>query len=152
MATQDVRIIRLAPMRVVAATGYGEEPELIAWQKIKDYIAVNGLDINKQRFFGFNNPSPSPGSPNYGYEQWMVVDDEAEADGDLEIKRFAGGLYAVLACNSLHTIGADWKRLVVWVEDSPYQIGNRECLEECFTPEAVEPDDFRFDLYLSLAE
>ena len=71
----DVRIVQLEPLRVASALGFGPSPEAIAWEKILGWARQNGLPDAAStgatgkpapRFFGFNNPSPSPGSPNYG--------------------------------------------------------------------------------------
>ncbi|NNK92581.1 MAG: MerR family transcriptional regulator, partial [Acidimicrobiia bacterium] len=72
MTEGDVRIVELEAMRVAAALGFGPEPESEAWGKLMTWArATNHLD-GTQRYFGFNNPNPMPGSPNYGYEQWMT--------------------------------------------------------------------------------
>ena len=94
MAKLDVQIVEMEPMRVISALGFGPSPEEIAWDKILAFARDQGLDLKQARFFGFNNPYPSPGSPNYGYEQWMTVGPEVEATGDLEIKEIPARRYA----------------------------------------------------------
>ena len=37
MSDNDVQIVRLEPMRVASAYGFGESPELEAWEKILDF-------------------------------------------------------------------------------------------------------------------
>jgi hypothetical protein len=71
----DVRIVHLETMRVASAVGFGANPEEQAWNKILAFAKAKGLPEKPEetRFFGFNNPDPSPGNPNYGYEQWMTV-------------------------------------------------------------------------------
>jgi DNA gyrase inhibitor GyrI len=96
MSELDVRIVKLEPMRVASAFGFGEQPEYEAWEKILTWAKSVGItDFEGYRFFGFNNPSPSPGNPNYGYEQWMTVDADVQPGEGIDIKEFAGGLYAV---------------------------------------------------------
>lgn len=116
----DVRIVQLEPLRVASALGFGPSPEAIAWEKILGWARQNGLlpegdatqpETSGVRFFGFNNPSPSPGSPNYGYEQWMTVGPDVVGSGEIPIKEFPGGLYAVTRCE-LRNIEATWKALV----------------------------------------
>ena len=70
----EVHIVQLAPMRVASAHGFGASPETLAWDKLTTWAKERGLwqDAAPRRFFGFNNPDPSPGSPNYGYE---ILDD-----------------------------------------------------------------------------
>jgi effector-binding domain-containing protein len=151
----EVRIVELEPMRVATALGFGESPEPIAWGKILAFGESRGLlkDLDKVRFFGFNNPDPSPGSPNYGYEQWMTVGEEVEAEGDVKIKDFEGGVYAVTRFKDLNRIGNVWKALVVWQEDSKYRRGNHQWLEEQISPpDTASFEDLIFDLYLPIME
>jgi len=151
----DVEIVELEPAQVVSALGFGEEPEGQAWDLILGYAAANGLTpwAGDHRFFGFNNPDPTPGSPNYGYEQWITVADETTVAEPLETKRFAGGRYAMLRLHGLEGIGDAWRRLVAWVEDEGYDIASAEhtCLEELLTPLDRPQDEWEFNLYLGIA-
>ena len=78
MSEIEVRIIKLDPMRVASIWGFGEQPENIAFQKLEPWATSRGIRNNpdEHRIFGFNNPDPHPGSPNYGYEIWVEVDAE----------------------------------------------------------------------------
>ena len=156
MSENDVQIVRLEPMRVASAYGFGESPELEAWEKILDFARSKGLleQPGSYRFFGFNNPNPSPGSPNYGYEQWITVGPEIEAEGDIEIKEFPGGLYATTRCEGVGNIEATWRRLLRWFEDSAYTKPPNflECLEELLTPPSLPYEEYVFDLYLPIAQ
>ena len=148
----EVRIVELEPLRVAATLGFGPQPESEAWDKLMTWArATNSFD-GTQRFFGFNNPNPMPGSPNYGYEQWMTVDADAEPYSDVDIRDFAGGLYAVLRCDGLATIGEDWGRLAAWVESSRYRSDNRQCLEELLNSPVLPHSEWVFDLYVAIAE
>lgn len=156
MSGFQVQIVELEPIRVASAHGFGESPEGQAWDKLLAWAEPQGLLKDRQavRFFGFNNPSPSPGSPNYGYDQWMTVGPDVEAKGEVEIKEFPGGLYAVARCEGLDNIGQVWQRLVTWREDSPYDKGHHQWLEEFLSPLEVmdQPDEYVFDLYLPIVE
>jgi DNA gyrase inhibitor GyrI len=154
MEDLNVRIVRLAPMLVASAYGFGASPEALAWRILLDWAKAGGLlDVEPApRFFGFNNPSPAPGSPNYGYEQWMTVGPEVAGSSGVTIKESAGGLYAVARCEGQQTITDIWRRLAAWCEDSPYVMGQHQWLEECFTPDAARLEDFIFDLYLPIVE
>ena len=154
MSDLEVRIVQLEPMRVAYALGFGSSPEEIAWNKILAFGKSKGLldDLDKIRFFGFNNPDPSPGSPNYGYEQWMTVGEEFEAEGDVKIKDFLGGLYAVTRFKGLSNIGRVWKELVVWQEDSKYKHGQHQWSEELLVPPGTPHEELVFDLYLPIIE
>jgi len=153
MSELEVRVITLEPMRVASAYGFGEQPETQAWTKILAWASSQGYeDFNKHRFFGFNNPNPSPGSPNYGYEQWMTVAAEPEGNEEIEIMEFSGGLYAVTRSEGLQHITENWMKLAIWREESKYQEAHHQWLEECFTPGAERWEDFVFDLYAPIVE
>ncbi len=158
MSTFDVRIVRLEPFRVASFLGFGESPEELAWSKLLPWAKEKGLLENpeKHRIFGFNNPDPSAGSPNYGYEVWIVIDsDEIQSEGELEVKDFPGGLYAVTQCivpkGQFEVIGATWQKLVAWREDSRYRYGVHQWLEETL-PLQLPDTEFVLDLYMPIAE
>jgi len=153
----DVRIVKVEPMRVVSFFGFSESPEEIAWQKLFAWARPRGLleNLEKHRIFGFNNPDPSPGSPNYGYEVWIEIDKDTETGSDVEVKDFTGGLYAVTQCvvptGQFEVIGSTWKKLVAWREDSKYKCGHCQWLEESL-PIQLPDTEFVLDLYLPIAE
>ena len=164
MSNAEVRIVKLEKMRVASVLGFGSSPELEAWDKLLNWAGEKGLlgDLGKVRFFGFNNPDPSNGSPNYGYEQWMTVPSEIEGDKGVKVKEFPGGLYAVASCVGAGNIFPAWQKLVVWCEESIYEFGEGQALEELLNPEIFiqtdgtfkSPESFadalRFELYLSV--
>ena len=152
MTELSVRIVKLEPMVVASAYGFGDQPETQAWEKLLTWVKSRGLMVEDHRLFGFNNPSPSPGSPNYGYEQWMTVSTEEKPTDEIEIKQFSGGLYAVTRCEGLQHITQIWKQLAVWREGSKYQEAPHQWLEECITPEAERLEDYVFDLYAPIVE
>lgn len=150
----DVQIVEMEPMRVASALGYGASPEPEAWEKILAFAESKGLDPKEARFFGFNNPNSSPGSPNYGYEQWMTVGSHIEGGEEVTIKEIPARRYAVARCEGLDNIGTVWQQLVTWFEDSAYKKPPHwhQCLEELLTPPDVPYEEYVFDLYLPLAE
>jgi DNA gyrase inhibitor GyrI len=154
MSQLDVRIVKLEPMTVASAYGFGNEPEGIASSKMNVWSKPRGFfdDPERHPTFGFNNPDPSPGSPNYGYEIWMKVDDAAQPEGDVKIKKFSGGLYAVTSFTGLSRIGDVWKQLVVWREASRYKCGHQQWLEHLHNWTARDVEEFVFDLYLPIEE
>lgn len=152
MTELDVRIVKLEHMRVASGYGFGESPEDIASDKIRSWAEEKGLLDRPHRNFGFNNPNPSPGSPNYGYEIWITVGPEVEPEGEIRMLDFAGGLYAVARCEGLQNIGDVWKALVTWREDSNYKRAYHQWLEELLTSPDVPAADYVFDLYLPIAE
>jgi effector-binding domain-containing protein len=154
MSEIKVQIINLKPMRMISAYGFGPEPEGIAWNKLKAFAIGKGLYNNDDppSTFGFNNPNPSHGSPNYGYEIWLPADSNVEPEDDLRIIDFSGGLYAVTCFKNLEKIGQVWGELVKWREASKYRAGHHQWLEELLTSPDIPPEEFVFNLYLPIAE
>jgi DNA gyrase inhibitor GyrI len=155
METLNVRIVQLEPMRVASAHGFGAGPEGIAWDKLSRWARQRGLwhDDPRRRYFGFNNPSPSAGSPNYGYESWMTVGPEVESEGEITVKQVPDGLYAVTRIEVKEPgddIPNQWKQLVAWVETSQYHHARHQWLEETFFAEDPDPLNFTLDLYLPI--
>ena len=142
MKTMSVQIVTLEPMQVVSAHGFGAQPEDMAWKKMESWAKPKGLLENPtgRRMFGYNNPSPSAGSPNYGYEFCLTVSaEEAEtilppelaAEG-IRVKELSGGKYAMAPFDEPvgPAIGAAWQRLDAWVADNGYRHGRQQWLEE----------------------
>jgi effector-binding domain-containing protein len=153
MSELDVRIVDMEPMRVASAHGFGASPEDEAWRKILAFAQAQGIDTGEVRFFGFNNPNPSAGSPNYGYEQWMTVGPEVEGTDEVVIKEIPARRYAVTRFTGLENIGRVWQDLVLWFEDSSYEKPPHwnECLEELHGGPEGPPEMWVFDLYLPIA-
>lgn len=155
MSTIEVRIVRLEPQRVAVSYGFGKSPEPIAWEHMVNFIKSKGLDKDGtiHRFFGFNNPNPAPGSPNYGYEQWITIGPEVQPAGDIKVKQFEGGLYAVTHTR-LGSIFETWQQLGAWREKSPYKIGSHQWLEEILHDPVNDPitEDTELNLYLPIEE
>ncbi len=157
MNSIDVRIVKLEPMHVAAFHGFGEGPEMLAWDKLVTWAEPKGLlDYSDEHIiFGFNNPSPSPSSPNYGYEYWMKVDPSVQSEGEMKVKEFAGGLYAVTRCevvgDAYDTIPETWQKLLAWRENSPYKGGNHQWLERHIKVQQ-KGENFILDLYLPITE
>ena len=85
-----------------ARDGFGASPEELAWGTLLEWARASGLlDAElAPHFFGFNNPNPSAGNPNYGYEQWITVGPDVADGAGVTIKEFPGGLYAVARCEA----------------------------------------------------
>jgi DNA gyrase inhibitor GyrI len=152
MSDLQVRIVDLEPLRCAGGSGFGPEPEGLAWETLLKWAEPIGLLNKPHRFFGYNNPDPSPGSPNYGYDQWITVDASLQAEAPIKIKEFPGGRYAVTRCEGVQNIYAQWQKLVAWREASKYRMGQHQWLEELITPPGASWDKAQFDLYLPIAE
>jgi DNA gyrase inhibitor GyrI len=154
MKSIEVKIVQLEGFHVVSALGFGPEPEGLAQQMLFDWAKTQHLlDQNPlPRVFGFNNPDPGVGSPNYGYELWMVVGRDVHPTSPLQEKEFSGGLYAVTRCQGIQNIFQTWKDLLAWVETSPYRMAHHQWLEEHIRFLNVNLDEFVVDLYLPIKE
>ena len=153
MSDLEVKIVQLDRMRVASAYGFGTEPEGIAWEKMQAFAKKNDLPLDQHHHtFGFNNPDPSPASPNYGYEIWLAVGPEVQPDGDIRIQTFDGGLYGVTQFKDLNKIGEVWKQLVRWREDSKYKTGHHQWLEELLNSVDIPIEEYVFNLYIPIVE
>jgi DNA gyrase inhibitor GyrI len=153
MSDLEVRIVQMEPMRVASAHGFGESPEEQATEKMLAFMESKGLKFDDVRWFGFNNPNPSPGSPNYGYEVWVTVGPDIEGQGEITIKEIPARRYAVARCEGLSHITEVWRQLVLWFEDSSYRKPPHwyECLEHLLTPPDTPYEGYVFDLCLAIA-
>jgi DNA gyrase inhibitor GyrI len=157
MAQLDVRIVTLPPMRVACLNGFGESPEGQARNKMRAWARSQDLLNLPYRLFGYNNPDPAPGSPNYGYDFWMTIDDSVVPAGDASLVNFPGGLYAVTHLdvdNAWEDIPSTWQKMFSWVETSPYHMGRHQWLEEHLDPldSPGSGQNFALDLYLPISE
>ncbi len=150
-----VRLEELPRLRVVSALGFGPSPEPEAWRLIREFAAAHDLEVGQQRFFGFDNPSPSPGSPNYGYELWMTVPEHVTAQPPYEITHTRPGRYAVVRFTGLEHIGEMWQELAAWFDREGHAIppGCGQCLEEQLLDRSGStPESWTFDLHLALQD
>lgn len=155
MIIKEIKLVTLEDMRVISFHGYGNGPEDIAWGNLRDWITKNGHEemVETQRFFGFNNPNPSHGSENYGYEQWMTLPVEYEPKEGETIKTLKGGLYAVggFRDSTPESFGGAWQTLNDWRVDSEYVYDeSRQWMEELLTKESVlnENPTLDFDCFM----
>ena len=155
MSKLDVRIVKLEPMRMASAYGFGPSPEGLAHEKMTAFLKAKNMLAGygtKHRHFGFNNPNPSPGSPNYGYEIWVEIEPEVQPEGDIRIVDFCGGLYAVTRFEDLNNIGRVWAELVKWRETSKYREAHHQWLENLINPLETDITKYVFELYLPISE
>ena len=146
-------------MRVMCFNGFGPSPEGQAFDKLRDWLKAKGLweDGQPRRFFGYNNPDPAPGSPNYGYDVWVTVDKTATAEMGGRIIDFPGGLFAVTRVDAGpqgEGIYDTWQELAAWVEHSKYTMDfhSRQCLEESPNPFNSPPTGFTLYLHEPIRE
>jgi DNA-binding transcriptional ArsR family regulator len=160
-----VQVVELEPMRVASVRAFSASPESDAWEKMRAWAEPQGLldDLTKHPVFGFNNPDPSPGQKEYGYEFWIRMGAHFKGEGEFEAKDYEGGLFAVTTCKIWEEIHSDfgkehgflesWKKLVDWVILSEkYEMDrSRQCLEKAHDPNASEKD-LVLDLYQPIKE
>jgi DNA gyrase inhibitor GyrI len=158
--TLQVKIVKLEPIRVACVNGYGKEPENLAFNKMKAYVKAKGFDRDGQehRYFGYNNPNPSSGSPNYGYDVWVTVDETIQSEGagedQVKVFEFPGGLYAVMRIHPKdgEDIFNNWQKLVAWRERSRYRAAHHQWLEEHIGDLELDFPDLVMDLFMPVAE
>jgi DNA gyrase inhibitor GyrI len=152
----DVEIVRLPPLRVACVNGFGSSPEELAFQKMEKYVEEKGLDRDgkEHRFFGYNNPDPSAGSPNYGYDVWVTVDQSFHTEGEVRVFEFPGGLYAVTSWKPVtpEEIHPMWQRLVAWREKTHYRMGRHQWLEEHAGDIKIGFPELTMRLFMPIAE
>ncbi len=151
----DVRLVRLEPMRVAGVRAVSRTPERDAWQALRAWAGPRGLlnDPQAHPVFGFNNPNPSPGCGEYGYELWIRIEPDRPTEGEVVAKDFPGGLYAVTGCRLCGEIGVPqvWKRLWDWAQAGSHKWRWTHELELLRIPEAAE-EEMILDLYLPVEE
>ncbi len=142
-APMAINIIRLEPMRVASAYGFGDQPEAIAWDKLSAWAKPKGFldDIGCHPIFGFNNPYPTEEHPRYGYEFWMKVGAETEPEDEIRIGEFFGGTYAVARCEvngHPENILAAWQLLATWCKQNNHTMGHNALERFLTTPDDLE--------------
>ena len=133
-----IRVVEVPAMSVASFHAFGPSPEHLAFEKMKTWLEARGVTRGSPpaRVFGFNNPSPSTGTPNYGYEFWVELRAgtplaEAASQGDVVVKVFAGGKYAGLHHTGTgETIPETWKRLVRLAATAGHGHAGHQWLEE----------------------
>jgi DNA-binding transcriptional MerR regulator len=145
----QVRIVELKPMRVANYRAVSASPEEEAWAVMNRWVEEAGLTrLATTRYFGFDNPSPTPGKPEYGYEVWVTLPEGVEPPAPIQTKQFGGGLYAVTTATGIGEIFPTWQRLVAWLNaHDQYAPAQGICLEETVTPYGWPIEKVQLDLY-----
>ena len=146
----EVKIVELKPMRVTSFRVISESPEHDAASKLASWAQEKGYlkDLEKNPVFGFNNPNPTEGKKEYGYEFWMKVSTDFKEEG-VNLKDIPEGRYAVTTCESLSVIGEKWMQLLEWVKKSEYEVRCADCLEKTHDFSASD-EELALDLYLPI--
>jgi DNA gyrase inhibitor GyrI/DNA-binding HxlR family transcriptional regulator len=159
----QVEIVQLEPMTVASVQAISKTPEDDAWKKMVAFAEPRGLlrDLKKNPIFGFNNPNPSAGKEEYGYEFWIRIDPKTELEEGVVKKEFDGGLYAVTRCNLTkestssylqeHGMLESWARLGEWFKSSGYKKAEHQWLEKSVNPNKPD-EDLLLDLYFPITK
>lgn len=149
-----VRFVKLPPLRVAYVCTISKTPEDDSMRKIRAWAEPKGFfdDPAKHMMFGYNNPHPSPGKDEYGYEFIVTVGPEVEPEGDIRIKEIPGGLYAVARCKGVESITETWLALWKWLGNAEYELDeeNEPGLEEHLNPQETRHSEYLLDLYLPI--
>ncbi|MBN1216261.1 MAG: effector binding domain-containing protein [Candidatus Lokiarchaeota archaeon] len=152
-----VEIVILKPMRVVSFHEIGENPEFKVLEKLINWAKPKGLLKNRELnpIFGFNNPNPLEGKKEYGYELWLVIDEEMQVFDDVIIKEVEGGKFAVTRCEvrgNPEIIPKTWENLAKWVQKSNYRYGGPYWYEKYIVQieSIIENVNFTLELYFPI--
>lgn len=158
----DIKVLKeLEPLKVAYCNYFGEDPEINAFNIMKEWIGKSGLNIVDQnlRIYGYNNPNPSsPDQKEYGYEVCVTIGDASIKETDMvKTKILEGGLYAVTGVKrNNEDIGMEialaWKRFQDWLKDSKYAYGGHQWLEEHLGFDEEFNHIGGIDLYMPIVE
>jgi len=152
MSELKLEIKKLEPMRVASFHAYSASPELQAAKKLVDWAQPKGLldARGTHRIFGFNNPDPSPGSPNYGYEFWIEINHDFKVEKGITVKDFSGGWYGTTPVSGVENITPTWQKLAAWRAGSTYKTANHQWLEEHTGPRPFTVTDKNLEMNLCI--
>ncbi|MHA2224510.1 MAG: effector binding domain-containing protein [Candidatus Hodarchaeales archaeon] len=153
----EVKIIQLAPMKIVSFKAMSKTPEEDVWNDVKKWAEPLKLLDSPEKWpvYGFNDPDPSSDQEEYGYELWVKITPEIELDADLSTQEYSGGLYAVTTTRLFPIedgIIPAWEKLAEWVKKSKeYGFDSHQMLEKHLNPKA-EPENLILELYCPIQE
>lgn len=157
----EVRLERLEEMRAAHVHSFSESPEEDAWRKMAAWARPRGLleEDSGTRVFG-RNTYPTEEPEPHGYEFFLTVGDEVEAECEIDIREIPGGLYAVLGFEGIENIGDAWERLWRWIKESEHEHvgwlkgehGWYDGYEEHLNPLEEDQKKWNFDLWVRLKE
>ena len=143
------KLVDISPSPAARFHAFSSSPEMEAWAAMEEWARSQGLWVGgvmlgpdaTARVYGYNNPDPSAGSPNYGYE-FLVTG--VEPDGAPEVVDFPGGRYLVVpfAHDDPMQLPAAWKRHAEWAQENGYEVAAHQWLERHIPP------GFNLELYL----
>jgi len=155
LTNSDIRIIRLKPTKIAAYRAKSESPEADSLKPILEWANKEDImDLPTTRLFGFDTAVDKKEYPVYGYESWISVPDDCKIPDTLEEKYLQGGLYAVT--NTTYgnfDVQKKWQMLSKWFEESEFEYGGQQCLEEILMIETIDnPSKLQLDLFIHIKE
>lgn len=157
----EIRLERLETMRVAHVHVLSETPEEDAWEKMVAWAKPRGLLEygSGTRVFG-RNTYPTDAPEPHGYEFFLTLVTDIEAEGEIDIQEIEGGLYAVLRFEDIEKIRDAWGQLWNWIKESEHEhIGWRngehgwyDGFEEHLNPLEKSQHKWIFDLWVQLKE
>lgn len=107
---RQLQIVQMPPMRTVAYSHVGIEPEDTACEMVVNWIKQHGLQ-GTMRLFGFNtDPYPIPSSPEYGFGFCASIPEGSAIEAPLVEWRLPGGIYAKLDVPATGDPSHTWKQ------------------------------------------
>ncbi|MDA3852084.1 MAG: effector binding domain-containing protein [Spirochaetaceae bacterium] len=128
----NVEIKELPQATQMAFQAFGVEPESQAWQKLEQWVKEKNFPLEENsEIYGFNNPDPTAGNQQYGYEFRLTLPEDFKAAAKDEIINYPGGKYstASFVLKTGEEIPKAWAILSDWFESSEYKKGNHQWLE-----------------------
>ena len=149
MSSSDIRVVQLEPLRLATLVGTGLTPELNGWQMLLRWAQEHGcLDAKPApRFFGYDVWRAKDA---HDYRVLMTVSENCCRDSQIDVITLPGGIYAVHRVHGTRSIPGAWQQLDDWLNDSSYQLGQHQWLEEHIRFIDLPEQDFLLDLYLPL--
>ena len=148
----EIRIETLHPIRAAHFHAFSQTPEDDAWKKAASWAESRGLlGETPTRVFGRNNPPPSPGKKEYGYEFFLELEPGLKEEEGVRIEKLPGGRCAVLACEGVEHLPETWRRLYDWVTTNGKKVADHG-LEEHLNPGEPDVSRLEFDLWLPVEE
>lgn len=146
-----VRFVKIKPIRVAVFHAEGKSPEPEAYNKMKVWAELKGLIKEPwiNLVFGNNNPMPTPGKEEYGYDCKIAIPPDMELSEGVSEGEIPGGLYIVVRTN-LANITQMWMWLYNWAETEGFHVKGHG-VEEHLTGMG-HPDTMLLDLWLPIAE
>ena len=141
----EVTVETVLPMRVACLKVISVSPEQDGRERLNQWTSAIG-HLPGSRKFGFDvEVSPAQAKAGLrGYEVWETVLETTQASGEITIRNFPGGLYAVMNLDhcfedAFKLIPDGWKDLHNWViQSQEYQSAGHQWFEEVLPTEYGE--------------